>query len=373
MGMILLRYGEIFLKGRNRNDFVRRLRSNVRACLKANGLTGVVESVGRRIYVHTDQVREALDPISRVFGLVSLSPVAQVARDLDAILAECVQQARDAGVGPGVSFRVQARRSDKTFPYISPEINRLAAEAISRAMGGKIDLSKEADVTLGVEVSADAALVFGRVIPAPGGLPLGVEGRVVALISGGIDSPAAAWLMMKRGCGVIPLHFTQSESEAAKALDNIKVLESYSAGWTMRPTVLSHAEVIGPTLAKLRAMGEERWNCIFCKRVLLQKAAELADELGAQAIVMGDSLGQVASQTLSNMEVISYGISKPILRPLIGMDKSEIVELAQRIGTFENSTRSEHSCPFLPAHPLTKGDVARLKEIIARLEEMEAQ
>ena len=372
MGLILLRYGELALKGRNRADFVRRLRRNIRACLKAHDVQGQVVSVGQRIYVRTDQVEEALPPLGRVFGLVSLSPARKVERDIDAIVAECVRQAKDAGVGPDVSYRVRARRADKTFPYISPEIDRLAAEAISRSMGGKIDLSKRAEVTIGVEVTRERVLVYGRVVPAPGGLPVGVEGRVVALISGGIDSPVAAWMMMKRGCNVIPVHFGQNETEKSKALDNIKVLSRYSYGWELRPTLLDHHETIGPTLEKLRAIGQERWNCIFCKRALLLKACGVADDLGAHALVMGDSLGQVASQTLSNIEVISFGIPKPILRPLIGLDKTEIIDLARRIGTFDTSIRSAESCPFLPAHPVTRGSVEKLQGIAQQLERMGA-
>ena len=370
MGLILLRYGELALKGRNRIVFARRLRRNVRACLKAHGLSGEVVSIGQRVYVRTEDVEEALDPISRVFGLTSLSPVTEVARDIDAIVSECARQAGLAGVGADVSFRVRARRSDKSFPYISPDISRLAAEAISRAHGGRIDLSNAAEVTLGVEVSRASALVYGRIVPCLGGLPLGVEGRVVALISGGIDSPVAAWLMMKRGCSVLPLHFGQNQIETSKALDNIEILGCYSYGWKLRPTVRDHDELVVPTLEKLRAIGEERWSCIFCKRAILLSACELAEELGAHAVVMGDSLGQVASQTLANMEVISYGMPRPILRPLIGMDKAEIVALARRIGTFDTSTREDEACPFLPRHPLTRGSVDKLCRILDRLADL---
>ncbi|MBN1402378.1 MAG: tRNA 4-thiouridine(8) synthase ThiI [Anaerolineae bacterium] len=371
MGLILLRYGELALKGRNRHFFLRRLRRNLRACLKANDIAGQVTSVGQRIYVETEAVERALEPLSRVFGLVSLSPAIHAARDIEAIVAECVRQAQMAGVRPGVSFRVRARRADKTFPLISPEIDRLAGEAIVHATQGDVDLSRDADVTIGVEITREHVLVFGDVVPAEGGLPLGVEGRVVALISGGIDSPVAAWLMMKRGCYVVPVHFCQNEVEQAKALDNIALLGQYSYGWTMRPVILSHREVIEPTLLKLRALGDERWSCIFCKRALILKACEIADELGAHAVVMGDSLGQVASQTLPNLEVISHGMPKPILRPLIGLDKTEIVELARHIGSFDISTRAAADCPFLPAHPVTRGTLARLQAISEQLDQMD--
>ena len=372
MGLILLRYGEVALKGGNRRVFVRRLRSNVRACLKAHDIRGEVLSVGQRVYVRTDQVDEAVEPLRRVFGLVSLSPAKEVARDIDAITAESVRCAKEASVGSGVSFRVRARRADKTFPYISPEIDRLAGEAILEAVGGTIDLSKRADVTIGVEVSRGGALIFRQSVSAPGGLPVGTEGRVVALISGGIDSPVAAWMMMKRGCAVIPVHLAQHETETSKALDNIEVLASHSYGWELRPVVLDHHEVIGPTLQKLRDIGQERWTCIFCKRAILLKACEIADDLGARAIVMGDSLGQVASQTLANLEAISFAIPKPIFRPLIGLDKTEIIDLARRIGTFDISTRNEKLCPFLPARPVTRASLEKLQLIARKLDETEA-
>jgi len=369
MGLILLRYGEIALKGRNRGVFVRQLRHNIRAALKAHGVRAEVRSVGSRVYARTDDVEAALEPLSRVFGLVSLSPVAEVPREMGAIAEECVRQARAAGVGPNRSFRVRARRSDKTFPHISPEIDRIAGEAVIAATDGRVDLSNNADVTIGVEVGQDAALVYGRVIAAPGGLPVGTEGRVVALLSGGIDSPVAAWMMMKRGCSIIPLHFATNDEETAKVMDNVAVLSRYSYGWQLKPVIRSHAEAVGPIAERLREIGEERWTCLFCKRALLQAAVSVAYEYDAHGIVMGDALGQVASQTLPNMEVISHGIEKPILRPLIGLDKSEIVDLARRIGTFETSTRSQAPCAFLPPNPITRASVDRLLDVARRLDE----
>ncbi len=368
MGLILLRFGEVALKGRNRSALIRLLRHNLRACLADNGLEGQVVSVGQRIYVRTEQMEQALGPLSRVFGIVSLSPAVQAPHDMQAISAECVLQAEAAGVGPGVSFRVRARRVDKAFPFTSLDINRIAGDAIAEGLRAPVDLSNEAAITIGVEVTVEGALVFGRVIPAPGGLPLGMEGRVIALISGGIDSPVAAWMMMKRGCQVIPLHFSQNEVETAKALDNIALLGQYSYGWTLRPTVLDHHEVVGPTVEALREIHEARWNCIFCKRAMLLRACALADELDAHAIIMGDSLGQVASQSLRNLEIISWGATKPILRPLVGLDKSEVMAIARRIGTFDISTREAESCCFVPSNPVTVGTLTKLKRVIARLD-----
>jgi len=369
MGLILLRYGEIGLKGQNRAYFMRKLRRNVRRCLKANNLSGEVWQEGQRIYLRTDQVPEALEAVRRVFGLVSLSPVEEVSADMEAIGKQAVETARQAGVGPGTTFRVRARRADKSFPLISPEIERQVGQKIASATDAGVAL-KNSDVEIGIEVQPGRALIFGRVIPGMGGLPLGTQGRVVVLLSSGIDSPVAAWLMMKRGCSVIPLHFSVSPAQTAQVEAIVEVLNRYAYGWALRPIIFSHQKVLAPTLARLRELGQERWTCLFCKRVMLEKAAEIAAEVGASALVTGDSLGQVASQTLSNLEVISYGISKPIMRPLIGLDKTEIMDLARRIGTYEASIQHSHTCPFLPSKPLTQSSVEKLRQLLAQMSEM---
>jgi thiamine biosynthesis protein ThiI len=364
MGLILVRYGEIALKGQNRTYFFRKLRRNVRRCLKDNGIEGQVWQKGQRIYLETAAVEAAVEAVQRVFSVVSLSPVREVPADITAITREAAAAAQRAGLDSRQSFRVQARRADKSFPFISPEINRLAGEAIAAATDARVDLSDKADVEIGVEVQPGRALVFGETIAGPGGMPLGSQGRVVALLSSGIDSPVAAWLLMKRGCGVIPVHFSTSQAQTQQVETIVEQLNRYGYGWQLKPIILSHEEVLGPALARLRELHQERWTCLFCKRAMLAKAAEIAAEMDAGALVTGDSLGQVASQTLSNMEVISYSIQKPILRPLIGMDKTEIMDLARRIGTYEASITGAHACPFLPQRPLTQASVAKLRDLL---------
>ena len=368
MGMILLRYGEIGLKGQNRAYFMRKLRYNVRQCLKANSLQGKVWQEGQRIYLETEQMEAAVEAVQRVFGLVSLSPVREVPPDMEAITREAVQIARRAGLDSSRSFQVRARRADKHFATITPEIERQVGSTIVAATGAKVDLSKNAGLEIGIEVQPSRALVFGEVIAGPGGLPLNSQGRVVALLSSGIDSPVAIWMMMKRGCAVIPVHFSISEAQTEQVLTIVEALNRHAYGWQLRPLILSHYETLGPALARLKELRRERWACLFCKRAILAKAAEIAVERQAAALVTGDSLGQVASQTLSNLEVISYGIAKPILRPLIGMDKTEIMALARRIGTYEVSVSEAHSCPFLPDRPLTQGSVDQLRQILEQME-----
>lgn len=368
MGFILLRYGEVGLKGNNRYVFIRQLRRNIRAALKAHNLEGEVVSKEQRIYVHTNQVQEALAPLSRVFGLVSLSPAIEVARDPSAVTDECVRQAIKAGVNSQVTYRVRARRSDKNYPLNSPQLSRMAGEAVYSATGGIVDLTDNAQVTISIEITREKALVFGQTAPALGGLPVSTQGRVVALISGGIDSPVAAWMMLKRGCGIIPLHFNSNPADLVKVKANLDLLQHYSYGWQFHPTILNHSEVIGPVLERLHDIGESRWGCIMCKRAMLQKACEVAVQYGAQAIVTGDSMGQVASQTLHNMAAISYGITLPILRPLVGLDKNEIIDLARKIGTFDTSISESSSCRFLPMRPVTQGSIEHLRMILAQME-----
>jgi thiamine biosynthesis protein ThiI len=373
MGLILLRYGEIGLKGKNRNYFLGRLRRNVRQCLKTHHIEGQVWQENQRIYLETDRVEQAVEAVQKVFGLVSLSPVSTVPADLDAIVKEGIKVAHRAGLNPARTFRVRARRADKSFPFISPEIERQVGGAIVQATGARPDLSRNAQVEIGVEVHPEQALVFGETIAGPGGLPLGSQGRVVALLSSGIDSPVASWLMMKRGCGVIPVHFSTSQAQTEQVEAIVEALNQHAYGWQLRPIILSHQEVLGSALARLREMRQERWTCLFCKRAILARAAEIARDVDASALVTGDSLGQVASQTLPNLEVISYGIQKPILRPLIGMDKTEIMALARHIGTYEASIKDAHACPFLPDRPLTQARVERLQELLVEMDEIGEQ
>ena len=375
MGLVLLRYGEIALKGENRTFFLRKLRHNVRLCLKANGIEGQVWQEGQRLYLETEQVDRASEAVQRVFGLVSLSPVQAVPPSMDTIMQAAVATAHRSGLDSTRTFRITAQRADKSFPFLSPEVGRQVGAAVVAATGARVDLSN-AQVDIGIEIQPARALIFGAIIPGPGGLPLSSQGRVVVLLSSGIDSPVAAWLMMKRGCGVIPVHFSNSQLQTEQVNGIVAILNRYAYGWQLRPIILSHEEALGPVLARLREMRQERWTCLFCKRAMLAKATAIAEQMGASALVTGDSLGQVASQTLSNLEVVSYqtagrGVQKPILRPLIGMDKTEIMALARRIGTYEASIQRAHPCPFVPDHPLTHAHVSKLRELLAQMGQAE--
>jgi tRNA uracil 4-sulfurtransferase len=176
------------------------------------------------------------------------------------------------------------------------------------------------------------------------------------------------WLMLKRGCSVTAVHLSNSPAQTERVRALVDLLNRYAYGRPVKLIVLSHADLVEPVLDRLRSLRAGRWACLFCKRAMLERAAAVADESGASALVTGDSLGQVASQTLSNLEAISYGIAKPILRPLIGLDKTEIMALARQIGTYDASTQEAYACPFLPARPLTQSSLPKLQALLEALE-----
>lgn len=367
MGLILVRYGEIALKGRNRPMFLRRLRRNIRASLAASGLPAEVFTQGRRAFVHTANPIAALEPLSRVFGVVSASPVVSVEPELDAIVTEAVLQATHEQVGPGRTFRIVARRTDKTFPILSPELERQVGAAVVAGLGASVDLSGRADVTIGIEVSEDAAMVYSKKVRGPGGLPVGIEGRVVALLSGGTDSFVAAWMMIKRGCAVIPLHLSMSSDDTEAVMEQVAQLQRYSHAWQLRPAMIDYQEAIEPLLQRLQDPRERRWTCLVCKHAMLARAEALAREFDAHGIVLGDSMGQVASQTLRNLESISSNIRIPIYRPLIGMDKGEIIALAEQIGAPPSTTQARPPCPYVPDNPVTRAPLESFEALWERL------
>jgi tRNA uracil 4-sulfurtransferase len=372
VGLLLIRYGEIGLKGRNRTYFLAKLRHNLRQSLRANAVVGTVWQEGQRIYLESEQVDVALESVCRVFGVVSASPVLQVPATMEDITRKAVEMGLDAGLNPQQSFRVRARRADKSFSPISPEIGRLVGEALVAATGARVVLSQEPDLEIGIEVRPGHALLFGKTVPGPGGMPLASQGRVVALVSTGIDSPVAMWLMMKRGCAVTPVHFCTNEAQVDQFRAILGALERFSYGWVLKPIIVSHEEILGPSLLRLRELRAQRWACLICKHAMLSKAAEIAMQTGASAIVTGDSLGQVASQTLSNIEAISAGIQKPILRPLIGLDKTEIMAIARRIGTYEASIQDAYPCPYLPNGPVTQGRLSMFQALLTQMAGSEA-
>ncbi|MSP17208.1 MAG: tRNA 4-thiouridine(8) synthase ThiI [Myxococcales bacterium] len=362
--VILLRYGELFLKGKNRGQFEARVLENARRAIA--GLPGAKVRRARLralVEVAPGETDRALDRLARVFGLTSLSPARVVAPALAAIEDEAVRAAQAAidRRGGRPSFKVSARRADKKFPLTSPELDHTVGARIVRELGLPVDVHKP-DFTIGIEVHEERVLVFCDTRPGPGGLPVGCTGTVNLLLSGGIDSPVAGWLAMKRGCRVIATYFHSFPYTGDATREKVTDLARSLARWQGELTLF----VVGFTDAQkaLRAADKGPMAVVLYRRAMMRAAAAIARREHAQALVTGENLAQVASQTLENLAVIEEAATLPVLRPLLTYDKLETVALAQRIGTFELSIQPYEDCCslFVPSNPTTR---ARLDQVVA--------
>lgn len=363
---VLVRYGEIGVKSEPvRSKYERMLAGNIEAMLRENGVlyTGIARERGR-IYVRSSDPR-APGTIARVFGVVSASPVAVTGPGIEAVAEAAAAFGRET-IGPGGSFAVRARRAGP-LPYTSQEIGRLCGDAVFEAVRDRdprVDL-KSPDSRIFVEMREGRSYVFSRILPGVGGMPLGSQGKMVALVSGGIDSPVAAWMMMRRGCGIVPVFFDggpySDAGYAERAMDTIRRLKAWAPGHPFKAYAVPH----GDALREFIGRGNVKYTCVFCKHFMYRAAVEIARRENAHGIVTGSSLGQVASQTSDNLLIEHHGIDFPVYHPLIGMDKNEIVEIARKIGTYDISVRPAASCKAVPRHPSIHG---RLEEV----ERMEA-
>jgi thiamine biosynthesis protein ThiI len=250
------------------------------------------------------------------------------------------------------SFRVRTKRSDKAFPHHSGTVDRALGAAIHLSTGLRVDL-EHADLTVFVEILRDRICFSFEKVPGPGGFPVGSAGRVMALLSGGIDSPVAAWRLMKRGCTVVLVHFHAFPLQDHSTIDKARLLSQALARWQYKSRLL--LVPFGPVQQTIVALCPAPLRVVLYRRFMVRIAEALAARKKAKALVTGESLGQVASQTLDNMSVIDAAARGPVLRPLVGMDKEEITAEARRIGTFEISTLPDQDCCqlFVPRSPAT--------------------
>ena len=351
----LVRYGEIFLK----SDYVRRRWENVLVRNIQTVLPGCrVRSERGRIWV-----QGPVDPgrLRRVFGIVSFSPVTRCTTDdLEESLLALARE-RDAG---GLrTFAIRMRRVG-SHPFTSQEKAVELGNLVRRAFPGlRVDLD-DPDLELHVEIRGDACYLYTDVVPGAGGLPPGVEGTLVALVSGGIDSPVAAWMLMKRGCRILPVYVALEgflgDDARARAEQVVEVLRGYQPDIRLRVIPDPYLACAKDQLAREWA---EKYTCLICKRRMYRIAAGVARDEGAKGIVTGESLGQVASQTLDNLLVLDDAVDLPVYRPLIGLDKEEIIRIARTIGTFQPSTRIVEGCRAVPGKPSTSADLGKIREI----------
>jgi thiamine biosynthesis protein ThiI len=359
MRYLIGRYHEIILKGRNRWRFVDQLKQNLRAIFSDYSL-GAVRSEGPRLMVElpdelSDEV--AAERAAYLFGVQNFSLSHPVALDIEALKREAVAAARGK---LAKTFRISTRRAEKRFALNSMDVDRIVGAEVASVLELKVDLDNP-DLTISIEILPDAAYMSAGKLPGPGGLPVGISGRGMVMLSGGIDSPVAAWRMMRRGLHADFVHFHSyplvSAASREKACELAAYLTRYEARSTLAlvPFADVQREIVARTRRPLRV--------VLYRRFMMRIASALAHRGGASVIVTGESLGQVASQTLENMTVIETAASLPVMRPLVGMDKNEIVEQARHLGTFETSILPDQDCCslFVPAHPETH---ARLEEVV---------
>jgi thiamine biosynthesis protein ThiI len=364
------RYHEIVLKGRNRWRFVEQLKQNLRAVF-ADYRLGPMRSEGPRIIVQLPAEicnEVAAQRAALIFGLQNFSISLPVALEIETIKHAAVAiAARAQAKIPAATFRVSARRAEKRFGLNSMEIDRLVGAAVGAALGLRVDLENPG-LTISIEILSNAAYVSAGKIPGAGGLPVGITGRGLVLLSGGIDSPVAAYRMMRRGMRVDFVHFhshplvsTASREKAAELAAHLTRYETQST-LMLVPFANAQREIVARAPRPLRV--------VLYRRVMMRIASALARQVGAQVLVTGESLGQVASQTLENMMVIEQAAARPLLRPLIGMDKNEIINEARRLGTFETSIQPDQDCCslFVPAHPETHARSDQIAEAEAVLD-----
>jgi thiamine biosynthesis protein ThiI len=356
---VLVRYHEIALKGRNRPFFLDKLSRNLARATADLPDVDVRRLAGRISLELPDQVawETVRERVGSVFGVANFSRIHQSPPDAAALEEAVVRAVRGRSFD---SFRVTTRRSWKGFPLRSAEIDRALGAAVHRATGTRVDLERPA-MTVFVEVHKDRVLFAFEKEPGPGGFPVGSSGRVMALLSGGIDSPVAAWRMMKRGCTVAFATFhafpLQDRTLSDKARELVRVLTRYQyrGRLLLVPFGSVQQAIVAACPAPLRV--------VLYRRFMVRIAEALSARHGAKALVTGESLGQVASQTLDNISVIDQAAAGPVLRPLVGMDKEEITQQARKIGTYEVSTLPDQDCCqlFVPRSPAL---AARLEDVL---------
>jgi len=368
---VIIRFGgELWIKKTwTRRLYERRLVKNIKNVLKHHEVpySEIVRRHGR-LFLKTDSTVEAARRLARIFGISSVSPSLETSSKLEDIVDRTVFLAGHL-LKEGNSFAVKCRRVGDQ-PYSSADVCSVVGQRIlddfGEKLGLKVDLDKP-DVKLGVESRNDEAFVYSDVIYGVGGMPLGTQRRLVGLLSGGIDSAVASWLVMKRGCLVVPAYFDNApftdETTTERALNVAEALFDWAVGFPRRVYVVQHGE----NLKKIMKCSR-KFTCLLCKRMMYRIAERLTDMIGAEGIVTGEAIGEQASQTITNLRVLSNAAQKyPIHRPLLGFDKAETVAIARKIGTYNISSRKAGGCTAVPSKPSTR---AKLKEVIKAEEKL---
>lgn len=359
--LIIARYGELALKSDGvRKRFENRLANNIRASIDAE-----VKVRQARIYISPKDFNDAIEKLERIFGIVSYSPVVTTKstfEDIEESVSSYAEKLHDEGpLDENTKFAISCRRVGN-HEFSSQEMAAFAGAVVVKKYSSPVDLTNP-ELTIYLEVRDNDTYIFHEKIPGPGGLPLGTQGKVVALVSSGIDSPVATYLMMKRGCQVIALFCDNDPYTTPEALKNfndlIDQLNLYASGAPIKRRVVKY----GDYLSTCKSDAPDKMTCVLCKSGMYKLAGKLAKKMHAEAVIDGSSLGQVASQTLPNILATREDLDVPVLSPLIGLDKVEITRIAEKIGTFEISKRDDGGCKAVPKYPETKADLELVKKV----------
>ncbi len=369
--MLLLRFGEFTLKGKNRNRFEKSVLTHVRSVLASYPAAEIQMEYGRLYVALNGEDASCLtDDLKKIFGIVSISPVVVCPSQLDKIIETSAAFLEQMELYKETTFKVTARRVWKAFPHPSQEMNHLVGSPLLKKFALLKVSMKDPELQLRVEIREQGTYIYCEVIPAVGGFPRGSNGKAMLLLSGGIDSPVAGFTSMRRGLEVECVHFYSYPFTSRKAKEKVMELAKVLSGYAGE--VKLHLVPFTEIQTSFTGLGQDNLIITLMRRSMLRIAAMLAEREGALAIVTGDSLGQVASQTLPSMNVIGRATELPLLRPLIMMDKSEIIEISKQIGTYELSILPYEDCCtlFVPKSPATNPNlriVERIESSLANL------
>ena len=360
--IILLKLGEIVLKGLNRKSFEQKLMGNIRRRLAPLGNFRVY-CLQSTVYVEGEEGADmdaAFEAMKQVFGVISLSRAAPCEKNKEAIARLAIEYLRDE-MESARSFKVESKRSDKAFPMTSIELSQYVGGELADAYPDTAVDVHDPELTVHIEVRDLAAYVHAAPVPGAGGMPVGSNGVAVTLLSGGIDSPVSTYMIAKRGVRLIPVHFFSFPYTSQQAKDKVielgHQLTAYCGRMTMEVVPFTHIQ------EEIRDKCPEEYFTLIMRRFMMRIAQHIAEANGAKAIVTGENLGQVASQTMEAMASTQAVTHLPVLQPLIGMDKEEIITLARKIGTFDTSILPYEDCctVFTPRHPRTRPQVSEVE------------
>ena len=371
---IIVRFsGELWLKKLwTRKYYEKRLARNMRQTLKHYEVSysELVRKHGR-FYLKTDSAMEAADKLARVFGVSSVSPAIETSSKLDDVIEKSMLLAKSV-LKAGGSFGVKCKRVGEQ-DYSSDDIRKLLGQRVLDVFGEshclRVDLDNP-DVVLGVEVRDEQAFIYSQNIDAVGGMPLGVQPRLIGLFSGGIDSAVGLWLVMKRGSPVVPVYFDNcpftDETTTERAYQVAEVLFNWAIGFPRKVYVVQHGENLKQIMQTNR-----KYSCLLCKRMMYRVAERLAEQLHAEGIVTGEAIGEQASQTITNLRVLNSAVKDyPVHRPLLGFDKEETEAIVRKIGTYKFSSKKAGACTAVPYQPSTK---AKLEEVLKAEEKLDIE